>query len=386
MTFLRSVLGLLLLGLFVYSPTAAQTPTNPPCAQRTQWVYIPPETCLETVFEELRNEGLRSVGGLAFTPDGTLYVARPALNQIWRMKPDGNHYFEKPTVFAADLPEPPLGLTYDEPTSAWYVSSDTMLLKLTDNDDDGSAEQTILVRDLPGRSGGWLGDVRVGPDRRLYVAKAASCDSCLEPDARRAALLSFALDGSDSRIVATGLRDAYSFTWTPDGALYIVDNERQNQAAELNVVPAGQTGLDFGWPRCDAQRRPIAGIDGATADYCATTTAPILTFDADSHPTGIVYYAANAFPQYTGALFICFAGSWDNTVISGHTLIVARLDAAGAVASTGRLIPYSQQTTSDASIIKTSFHPYRPYSLVISPDGWLYISIAEGRVYRFRPL
>jgi glucose/arabinose dehydrogenase len=261
-----------------------------------------------------------------------------------------------------------------------------MLLKLTDTDADGTAEQTIIVRGLPGRSGGWLGDVRVGPDRRLYVAKASSCDACLETDNRRAALLSFALDGTDQQIVATGLRDAYSFDWAPDGTLYIVDSERQSQPAELNMLPAGQTGLDFGWPRCDAQRNPIASIDGATADYCATTTAPIMIFDPDSHPTGIIYYTGDAFPQYDDALFVCFAGSWNNTVITGHTLITITLDAAGLPASEVRLIPHSKQNTSDAAIIKTSLHPYRPYSLVISPEGWLYLSIAEGRVYRFRPL
>ena len=376
---------LLMIVSATYSSVHAQPPANPPCTLRTQWVFTPPQTCLETIFEDLRNEGLRSVGGLAFTPDGTLYVARPALNQIWRMPVDGNHYFQPPTIFAADLPEPPLGLTYDAPTNTWFTSSDTMIVALTDANNDGTAEQTILVRGLPGRSGGWLGDLRIGPDRRLYVAKAASCDSCIETDAHRAALLSYALDGSDQRIVATGLRDAYSFAWSSDGSLYIVDNERQQQKAELNMLPAGQTGLDFGWPRCDSLLRPVAGVAGATADYCAKTTPPILIFDPDSHPTGIVYYTGAAFPAFTGELIICFAGSWNNTVISGHMLLVVALDAAGLPFGTVRLIPNSNQQTSDASIIKTSLHPYRPYSLVVSPEGWLYMSAAEGRIYRYLP-
>lgn len=374
------------IGLHATLPSVAQA--SVPCKQRVWWVYLPPATCLETVIEGLDAAGIMSVGGLAFTPDGTLYVARPALREVWRLRPDGKDYFLPPEVFASNLPEAPLGLTYDEATGAWFAAADTLIVRLTDANGDGRAtgeEQQIIVRDLPGEVGGWLGDVRIGPDRRLYVSKAASCDACVESDPRRGALLSMALDGSDLRVVARGLRNAFGFAWTPNGNLFVVDHERQTFYAELNLIPAGTSGLDFGWPRCAEDRRPVAGTAGATDAHCAQTAAPMVKFAPDSHPTGLLYYTGDAFPDYRGGLLVAFAGSWNNIAVNGHDLWLVRLGADDVVMGLERLIPHSAQRSSDASLIKTSLHPFSPYALATSPNGWIYLAIAEGRVYRFRP-
>src|SRR5207247_10041822 len=147
-------------------------------------------------------------------------------------------YVHSPERSASELAEPPNGLTYDASENTWYVAGDTTIVRLRDRNGDGVAdEQRVIVGDLPGGSGGWLGNIRIGPDRRLYVAKASSCDACIESDPRRAALLSFALDGSEPQVVAHGLRDSYDFGWNAtDGTLYIVDDERPTMPAELNAL------------------------------------------------------------------------------------------------------------------------------------------------------
>ncbi|MBX3063349.1 MAG: hypothetical protein KF726_10270 [Anaerolineae bacterium] len=335
--------------------------SQPKCLQRVEWVYFPPETCLETVVQVPSTPGIISIAGLAFTPDGSLYFTRPAENAVWSVSPRADGYFSEPEPFAVSLPEQPFGLAYDAETESWFVSADTMIYRLRDTDQDGTADElTVLVRDLPGGAGGWLGDVRIGKDRRLYVAKAATCADCVDTDQRRSALLSFAMDGSNMRIIATGLTDAFSFDWTPDGALYIVDNVSQTQPAELNVVPANETNLNF------------------------REVAPVVTFDAGSHPTGLAYYDDPRFADYQRGLFVVFAGSWNNVAVTGHEMVFVQLDDNYKVMDVKRLIPNSQRSTSDASLIKTSLHPYRPYDLAIGVDGWLYMAIAEGRIYRFR--
>ena len=65
---------------------------------------------------------------------------------------------------------------------------------------------TTLVDDLPSGGGFWTGGIAVGGDGRIYVATGAPCDFCVPDDPARGAVLSFALDGSDRQIVATGLR------------------------------------------------------------------------------------------------------------------------------------------------------------------------------------
>jgi hypothetical protein len=31
------------------------------------------------------------------------------------------------------------------------------------------------------------------------------------------------------------------------------------------------------------------------------------------------------------------------------------------------------------------FFPYQPVDVVVSAEGWLYVSVEEGRIFRFRP-
>jgi glucose/arabinose dehydrogenase len=359
---------------------------DPPCVPGVKWLFRPPDLCAETIVDVQQSHGVASISGIAFGPDGTLYFARPATGHIMRLPSAHNGSFGGPQVFASDLPEPPNGLAYDPASNAWYVSADTTITRLRDNNGDGLADESkVIVSDLPGGAGGWLGNIRVGPDHRLYVAKASSCDACIENDPRRAALLSFALDGSDPQVVAHGLRNSYDFGWnTNDGTLYIVDDERSTMPAELNVVK--QPGVDFGWPHCDPFGRPVDDIPGASAATCQGTLLPALTFDPGSRPTGMAFYQGDAFPSYRGKLLVALSGSWNTPAIGGYELMLVTLDSSGKPIASQRILPTTLRNTTDASLGRTSFYPYHMLAMAISPEGSIYISVAEGRIYRFRPM
>lgn len=380
-------LSVVLITLVVALPVAthAQPNVDPPCMNNIHFpaVYAP-RMCPELILDHLTSQGIASISALTFAPDGSLYFARPATNQIMRLRPDGQGFFNAPEVFIDHLPEAPNGLAYDLLTQTWYISTDTMIVA-AHNQDSTAADQRIIVSGLPGGVGGWLGNIRIGPDRRLYVAKASSCDACLEDDPRRAALLSFALDGSDPRIVARGLRNSYDFDWGPAHTLYIIDDERSWTLAELNAIPFPPNVniiTDFGWPRCDAKGSPVMTIPGADASYCAQTTRPMVTFPPDSHPTGITFYHGAAFPEYEGKLFVALAGSWNGLTTAGYEIDVINLD--GPSPALRREIPFSTRSTPDAALTETSFYPYHLTGLAVSPEGWLYAAISEGRIYRFR--
>lgn len=346
--------------------------------------------CAETIVpsdpavETLDSQGIASISGITFGADGSLYFARPATSEIIRLAPDGKGFFAAPQVFASKLPEPPNGLTYDAVTDSWFVSADTTITRLRDTNHDGVAdEQQIIANGLPGGAGGWLGNVRIGPDRRLYVAKASSCDACIESDPRRAALLSFALDGSDMQIVARGLRDSYDFDWNPaDGTLYVVDNERPTMPAELNAVR--KPGEDFGWPLCDSSGKPVPGVADPGAEQCAKTMLPVIRFDPGSHPTGVSFYRGVAFPAYQGGLLVALSGSWNTSTLAGYEMLFIPFDK-GKPGTPVRILPDTPRNTADASLGRTSFYPYHMTAMAISPEGWIYVSVAEGRIYRFRP-
>jgi len=382
----RVALTLCLVALFVWSGwgalTSAAAQNDPPCRPGVRWLFRPADMCAEDVLTEFAAQGIDSVGALDFGPDGALYFASPAQRAIMRMAPDGEGYYGAPEVFVGDLPEAPIGLSYDAESAAWYASGDTMLWRLR----EGDAPET-LVSGLPGGAGGWLGNVRVGPDRRLYVTKGASCEACVETDPLRATLISFTLDGGDMRVEAAGLRDAFDFAWNPaDGSLVIVEGERPSLPAELNVLRADRSAApDFGWPFCDANGAPVAGIPGVDTLRCAETIRPALTLDPESRPMGLLLYDGAAFPQYHGGLLLTLAGSWNATSIAGYELHLVRFDGSGS-ATSERILPFSGRSTSDASLIRSSFYPYHLTGLALDERGWIYAGVAEGRIYRFRPM
>lgn len=365
------------------------------CASNVRYPRQPPSMCAETIITYPLAQGIASITALAFGPDDALYYARPATSEIVRLVPDADRFItaatpvEQAQIFASNLPEPPNGLTYYD--GAWYVSGDTTITRLRDTDRDGKADdQQVIVRDLPGGVGGWLGNLHVGPDKRLYVAKAASCDACIESDPRRGALLSFALDGSDPQTVARGLRDSYDFDWLPDGTLVVIDDERADLPAELNLLPHPDPAhiADFGWPRCDNKAQPVKDVEGATAQSCTGTIAPAVTFDPGSHPTGVAFYHADAFREFKNGLLVNLAGSWNATVTTGYALMLVPFDANGKPGQPTQLLPdpkNSRNSLSDASLYRLSFYPDHLAGIAVSREGWIYLSVSEGRIYRYRP-
>ncbi len=380
------------LSLFYNSPVNAA----PACTSDVRYPRQPLTMCAETIVTYPLAQGMASISALAFGPDGALYLARPATSEIARLVPNADGFlpspipYDKAQVFASNLPEPPNGLTYYD--GAWYVSGDTTITRLRDTDGNGTVtEQKIIVHDLPGGVGGWLGNIHVGPDKRLYVAKASSCDACIESDPRRGALLSFALDGSDPQIVARGLRDSYDFDWLANGTLAIVDNERDSLAAELNLLPKPDPShvADFGWPRCDNQAKPVNDISGATVQNCGGTLSPVVTFEPGSHPTGVQFYQGDAFPAYKNSLLVELAGSWNQTVTTGYALMLVPFDANGKPGVVEQLIPNpktSRPYLSDASLYRLSFYPDHLIGIAVSREGWIYLSMSEGRIIRYRPM
>ena len=137
------------------------------------------------------------------------------------------------------------------------------------------ASERVLVRishqDSPYHNGGQL---QFGPDGKLYVATGDGgyiTEGGLLPDPRGNAqnlgvLLGkiFRLDVGASNpvpeIVAYGLRNPWRFSFAPGGEMMIGD-VGWNRVEELDVLPAGETGLvNFGWSVYEGRAtRPNAG-------------------------------------------------------------------------------------------------------------------------------
>ena len=187
-----------------------------------------------------------------------------------------------------------------------------------------------------------------GPNGRLFVGVGSPSDN------RKPAghVLSFAPNGRDVVVEATGLRSAFGLAF--HGAqLLVTDNARDDiQGAgppdELNAFdPAGPL-VDFGFPGCYDQ--------GGSA--CAGKQAPFVRFPAHSTPAGVA--------------------------VKGDVAFVADNGSAIPNNPVGRDIERVDLRTGQRTVFWRSPVEYDPLGIAIGPDGNLYAALyASGKIVRF---
>jgi len=109
-------------------------------------------TCAEVVVDQVTMpEAAPALMGLAFGPDGMLYMARTALGEIWATRDaDGDQFMDEPVQVAAGLTLPTSLTIYD---GALYVASVGGLVRLDPTGGGRFDAQTVLVDDLAGETG-----------------------------------------------------------------------------------------------------------------------------------------------------------------------------------------------------------------------------------------
>lgn len=378
--------GILIFFACIFTTARAET-SLPPCDQRPHFIDPPWVSaqyyCAEEVIQD-ESGGEMGFTALAAAPDGTLYAARPLSGQVIALTDsDGDGLPETPRVVADKL-RLPNGLTIHHGTL--YISGGAHIYQLLDG------EIEVLVADLPIGTGFWTGGIAIGPDQRIYVAIGAACDFCAADNPERGAILSFALDGTDRRIEASGLRQPNDIAfrdnelWTNDTA-----GDGLDSVANLDELNRVQVGANFGWPFCvglDRQRDTI----GEDFD-CGTTSAPALTFETQSNPLGITAYTGDAFPHLQGSLLVTLGGSSNEAILKGYTLVTIAFDSAGNPLEPHVILPETPEEGPQWAGINlqkihyqaSGFWPHRPFDVTISREGWIYLSVGGGRIWALRP-
>ncbi|MCK6579090.1 MAG: PQQ-dependent sugar dehydrogenase [Anaerolineae bacterium] len=355
----------------------------PPCAERTSSLSEPwireGFACLERVIDDA-SAGELGYTALASAPDGTLYAARPFAGQIIALTDgDGDGLPETPTV-AADGLTLPNALAYDD--GALYAAGGRHLYRLRDGD------LVTLVDDLP-TGEFWTGGVAVFEDR-LYVGIGAACESCAaDPESQHGTILSFALDGSDRRIEARGLRSPYALA-VHEGALYITDSAPDAlfdapDLPTLDEVNRFTPGADYGFPACLGVG---LAVDVRDAALCRATVIPSAALPTGSTPTGMASYAGGALPGLTGKLLVVLNGSRQALELRGYRLVAVDPQDGGMV----DMMPakpddkaLSNYTADQMNYRGSGFYPHRPIGVTVTDQGWIYLSVGGGRILALRP-
>jgi glucose/arabinose dehydrogenase len=352
-------------------PEATAPPVPPPPVPPRDEVALPPGFGI-SVFAE----GLSGPRMLALGPDDHVYVAERGGGRILRLPDRDRDGVADDVEIAADALDAPSSLDFYKDGSL-YVGETTRILRLIDPDGDGYfQERKVIISGLP--SGGHsTRTVLFSPDwEYLYVSIGSSCNICVEEDDRRAAIMRYRPDGSESLVYAEGFRNAVGITFRPGTSqLWATNNGRDwmgdNQPPETVYVV--EEGDDAGWPRCHAGRivDPEYGEPGA----CEGVADPIIEMQAHSAPLGLTFYTGDRFPRdYQGNLFVAFHGSWNRTTATGYKVVRVPIEDTqhGAVREFA-----SGWLRDDGS------RWGRPVDVLTGPNGGLLISDdSEGLIYR----
>jgi glucose/arabinose dehydrogenase len=280
--------------------------------------------------------GLVHPTAMSFGPDRRLYVSQDTGEIVSVVRGT-----RRPRVFASKLVVP-LGLLWHD--GKLYASESGRVQLFTRN----GARRTI-VRGLPYKEH-QQDAIVAGPDGRLYLGSGSTCDSCVERNPRSAAILSFRPDGSDVRVIASGLRNPYGLVFVGQ-TLYVTVNGKDElgDTEPADMVVRIRQGADYGWPDC----WPSYALKKLTGT-CAGVTPPVAYLEPHSSADGIA--------SWRGDLFVA---EWGEYLHTTHGRVVVRI-------RNGHVTTFA-----------TGFD--HPLALAVSPSGDLLVADwGRGVIYAIR--
>jgi glucose/arabinose dehydrogenase len=349
---------------------------------------------------------------MKFGADGTLYVSVPTDSTIYACRDrDGDGYFETVVPFLKSGGSVH-GLFWHDGW-LWWTESGT-ISRSRDITGDGQADETVKVLDrdtLPSGGGHWWRSILIHDDR-IYTSIGDSGNITDETDTKRQKIWSYALDGSDEKLFASGLRNTEKLLVRPGtDEIWGMDHgsdwfgreleqrEQQGQPItdlnppdEMNLYREGGF---YGHPFIVGKRHPryeYMDREDITA-LAARSIPPEWLTGAHWAPNAMEFYTGDQFPDAQGDAFVAYHGSWNRAQPAGYcvTRVLfddARIDTAPyPVAGIGRrrsARPYGELVyvnflTDDRKVLG------RPVDCAVAPDGSLLISDDGGhRIYRLQ--
>jgi len=338
----------------------------------------PPPIALPRGFRlEVVAAGLGAPRMLALDSSGTLLVSIPNQGRIVALPAAPRPQRLRSPVTVVEGLRLPHGLAVRD-GHLWVAETGRVLRFRYDVAARRATDPVVVIPDLPAGAHHWSRSIAFGPDGRLYVAIGSSCDICREEDRRRAAIVSYAADGSDERLVARGLRNPVGLAFDPrTGALWTTVNERdwRRGGAPPDFLAVVRESANYGWPDCYAEGgvfTPDPEFRGASD--CRDFTLPPVELAPHSAPLGLVFYTGTQFPAaYRGSLFVALHGSRAELAPAGYK-IVRILAPAGR---RPRVEDFATRWRVGDQVWG------RPVDVLVGRDGALYVSDDHGgRVLR----
>lgn len=191
--------------------------------------------------------------------------------------------------------------------------------------------QKILDLPASGYNNHWTRNLLVTPDQTKIMISVGSASNVAEngmqEEVRRANILEINPDGSDERILASGLRNPVGMDWNPKtGALWTVVNERDELGDDLvpDYLTSVEAGAFYGWPYSYFGQNVDPRLAGQRPDLVASARVPDLALGAHTASLGLSFACGDFLPpSYREGAFIAQHGSWNRSTIAGYKLVFA---------------------------------------------------------------
>lgn len=346
-------------------------------------------------------DGIKTPRFLAVAPDKTLFVSVPKEGKIVACRDkDGDGTYETQTPFVAGkVPATILqGMQWHDGW-LWFAQLNS-ITKARDTNGDGQADEEVQVlgpEQLPtGAKGGHMWRALLIHKGRIYTAVGDQTNATDEPieASERKKIWSFALDGSDKKLFASGLRNTEKLAVRPGtDEIWGVDHDIDLMAAKLegdkkfgqpitdHNPPAELNhyveGAFYGHPWIVGKNQPNLMFlnEPKLMEYAQMTTVPEWLMPAHCSANSLTFYDGNKIPHAHGDIFVAQKGGWNATAKVGYCL-------ARILFENGH--PYGELKM--VNFLKNGTEILgRPADCTQAPDGSLLFSDDFGnKVYRLK--
>lgn len=374
-----ALVGLVILGLAGFGALSLFRRVTEKVATGTlpsfQGAVMPPGFKAD-VYVKLQDAALPTV--VTFGPDNLMYVVTVG-GKIFRVTDkDGDLKGETVEVLfdnADNRLVHAAGLAFHD--GKMFISDSGRVSTFEDTDNDGKLDKlTPIVEGLPSLifPDHSTNGIAFGQDGKLYMGVGATTDHGPLQKPMEASIVRMNPDGSDLEVFATGFRNPFDVAFSPDGALFTADNNPSQLDMDLRYLPPEelnfvQQGGDYGFPR-------VYGVPPAGDN----SLAPVTDFYASVGSSGLVYYAADAFPpEWRDGVYVAQWGTGanvalDRSITNGQALVFTSLTRTPEGNYTGDWKPFLYFDTPQR---------LRPVDVTVGPDGALYmLEFSESTVYR----
>jgi glucose/arabinose dehydrogenase len=242
---------------------------------------------------------------------------------------NGDGIAQTQTVFLSGLHSPfGMALVGDQ----LYVANTDALIRFPYKTGDTQiTAAAVKVADLPAGpiNHHWTKNILPSRDGKLlYVTVGSNSNSAengIEAEMGRARILEFGLVTGQSRVFASGLRNANGMSWQPEsGQLWTAVNERDDLGNDLvpDYMTAVKDGAFYGFPYSYYGQHVDTRVKPQRPDMVARAIAPDYALGNHTASLGLVFYDGTLLPKhYRGGAFVGQHGSWNRKPHSGYKVI-----------------------------------------------------------------